>query len=458
MKMAMVLGGSWAGLIAARVIADHADDVVVLSTDQVDHKVIGAPHREQLHALLGMGHSQLERLFPGITSDIAAAGGHLGSGQAVRFYVDGILRVPVLNDRNTMIGASRTLIERLVRERVGALPNVRFLHGRATSLTVRNGRVSAVQVSAAAPTADSEVLLRLIETDLVVDAMGRSSRLGRWLEDEGWEPPPLQRLRIDLGYATATFRRGPELPDLVIAHAAPGPASGYRPTLCEAAALAAIEDDQWSVVVSGYGNHKPGRSPDQFIDRLKKSAPPFREIAEACEMTTEVTPFHFSGNQRRLFRKVARFPGGLIPIGDTVASVNPIYGQGLTLALLQSKALSEYLRSNPSLNEPATHYLQTVDHLVDTAWTLATTADLAQPHVRGPYPRGYSLSRWVSDKVLMASVIDPTLCAAFLDVLHMQRPPSTLARPALLARTAKVLAAEHRRTRRNPAQGDRTAD
>ncbi|MFJ1643503.1 MULTISPECIES: NAD(P)/FAD-dependent oxidoreductase [unclassified Streptomyces] len=455
MKKAVILGGSWAGLMAARVLAAHADEVTILTTERAGHEPGGAPHREQLHALLSTGHSQLERLFPGITADITAAGGQIGSGPAVRFYVDGVLRVPVQNDRNTMIGATRTLIEHLVLERVSALPNVHLLYGRAIGLTVRNERVAAVRADTAS-TSKTDSLLDL-EADLVVDAMGRASRLGQWLKDQGWEPPPLQRIRIDLGYATASFRRGTELPKLVIAHAAPGPTSGYQPTLCEAAALAAVEDNQWNVVVSGYADHRPGRSAHRFFDRMRKSAPPFREIAESCDMIGEVTPFSFAESQRRLFRSVARFPGGLIPIGDTVASVNPIYGQGLTLALLQSEALSNYLTSGPSLKEPARPYLQAITRIVDTAWNLSTTADLAQPHVTGPYPRGYSLTRWIGDRVLLASVIDPNLCAAFMDVLHMQQPPSTLARPALLARTARVLAAERRRTRQDPFAGSRNA-
>ncbi|MEU2764517.1 hypothetical protein ABZ712_31780 [Streptomyces sp. NPDC006906] len=455
MMKAVILGGSWAGLMAARVLADHAEEITILTPEQPGRSPGDPPHRMQLHALLSAGHSMLERLFPGITTDITVAGGRIGSGPTVRFYVDGVLRVPVPNDRNTMVGATRALIEDLVLERVSALPNVGFLRSRATGLVIRNGRVSAVRANITSPESKNDTLLKL-ETDLVVDAMGRASRLGHWLEEQGWEPPPLQRLRIELGYATALFRRGPELPELVIAHAAPGPTSRYQPTLCEPAALAAVEGNQWNVVTSGYAGHRPGRSAKRFLDRMKKSAPPFRDIAESCDMVGEVTPFSFTESQRRLYHSMARFPGGLIPIGDTVASVNPIYGQGLTLALLQSEALSHYLASAPSLKEPARSYLLAVTRIVDTAWNLSTTADLAQPHVTGPYPRGYSLTRWIGDRVLLASVIDPTLCATFMDVLHMRQPPNALVHPKLLTRTARVLAAERRRLRQSSPRGPRT--
>ena len=73
--------------------------------------VMGAPHRQQLHALLSMGHTQLERWFPGITEDLLGDGAHLGTGSAVQYYVDGVLKACVPD--NTMLGATRNLLEEL---------------------------------------------------------------------------------------------------------------------------------------------------------------------------------------------------------------------------------------------------------------------------------------------------------------------------------------------------------
>ena len=45
--------------------------------------------------------------------------------------------------------------------------------------------------------------------DLVVDAMGRASRLSAWLEAAGWERPPVVRVATGINYATAFFHRPP---------------------------------------------------------------------------------------------------------------------------------------------------------------------------------------------------------------------------------------------------------
>lgn len=127
---AVVLGGSFAGLLAARVLHDHADDIIILEPDGTcTHTGSGAPHRSQLHALLSMGHDQLELLFPGITDEMVTAGARLGRGDQVQFYVDGRLKVPTQDAR--MIGATRPFIEEHVRRRVLALRNVRIVQGKA---------------------------------------------------------------------------------------------------------------------------------------------------------------------------------------------------------------------------------------------------------------------------------------------------------------------------------------
>ncbi|WMX48617.1 hypothetical protein RGF97_32765 [Streptomyces roseicoloratus] len=111
MKRAVVMGGSYAGLFAARVLSDVADEVVVLEPDDIGADGTGsrAPQRRQLHALLAQGHRQLERWFPGITAELVADGARMGEGGDVRFYVDGRLKAPA--DGLRMLGAGRPLLE-----------------------------------------------------------------------------------------------------------------------------------------------------------------------------------------------------------------------------------------------------------------------------------------------------------------------------------------------------------
>ncbi|WP_235023618.1 hypothetical protein [Streptomyces sp. WAC05374] len=122
-----------------------------------------------------------------------------------------------------------------------------------------------------------------------------------------------------------------------------------------------------------------------------------------------------------------------------MASVNPVYGQGLTLSALTANALAVYLRSAPAWEDPAWRYFRLAEAVVDGAWQLSTAADLAQPHVTGPYPRGYRVQKWVADKLTEASVIDSVVNTAYMSVVNMEQPPKALTDPRLLLRAARVL-------------------
>ncbi|GHG05202.1 FAD-dependent oxidoreductase [Streptomyces filamentosus] len=429
MRRAIVMGGSYAGLFAARVLSDYVEDVMVVEPDEIGADGVGrrVPQRLQLHALLSMGHTQLERWFPGITDELVKGGARLGEGRDVRFYVDGRLKAPVAGTR--MLGATRPFLESHVRRRVDGLPNVRLVQAEVTGLVFDGSRVGGVV------TGDGEIW----EAELVVDAMGRSSRLVEWLTGHGWDEAPVDRMRIDLGYATAMFRRGDELDSLVVAHSSPGPASDYSPEVTEPGALTAVEGDRWSVVLAGYADYRPGPDPEEFLRRMRRCVAPLRTVADDCAMIGDVKTYRFLESRRRVHSRLSRFPGGLVVLGDALASVNPVYGQGLTLAALEANALAAYLRSGSPWRDPAWGYFRLAEAVVSGAWQLSTAADLAQPHVTGPYPRGYRVQKWVADKLTEASVLDSVVNTAYMGVVNMQQPPTTLTDLRLLGRAARVL-------------------
>src|SRR4029077_19797333 len=68
-RHAVVIGGSMAGLLAARVLAEHFDRVTVLERDRYPEGPAprkGTPQARHAHVLLGRGQLILQDLFPGI--------------------------------------------------------------------------------------------------------------------------------------------------------------------------------------------------------------------------------------------------------------------------------------------------------------------------------------------------------------------------------------------------------
>ena len=81
-RHALVIGGSLAGLFAARVLADFFDNVTILDRDvfpvKPDHRK-GVPQSYHAHALLATAFPILEQLFPGIMNDLRANGAAIAS-------------------------------------------------------------------------------------------------------------------------------------------------------------------------------------------------------------------------------------------------------------------------------------------------------------------------------------------------------------------------------------------
>ncbi|WP_329067321.1 FAD-dependent oxidoreductase [Amycolatopsis sp. NBC_01480] len=436
LRRAVVLGGSVAGLMAARVLSDHAEEVVIVERDEPGAGAKprpGVPQGGHVHALLPAGAVQLERWYPGFTEEAVAGGAIIppSDGSRTRRFINAIAR-PQAPEPLFLLG-TRPYLEDLVRRRTLAITNVRQVTGRAEGLVFDGDRVTGASYR---PEEDGEPVT--LEADLVVDAMGRASRLGDWLEGAGWERPPMRRMPIKLNYATALFRYDESITDICTVLSQAG-ADVTPDGAARIGGVLRVEGDRWIMLISGYADDRPTRDPQDFITRCRRDFPAvFGDIAERAEMLGEVLTYHQADSRRRDFHALRRFPAGLIATGDAVASFNPVYGQGMTSAALHASCLSAYLRAEPSLREPAKAYFDQVRVIVDAAWQISAFADLELPHVDGPYPPGYQVIRWLTGRMFTASLTDPRTDDLLSRVINMLAHPNSLASPAAVARALWV--------------------
>ncbi|SDM27758.1 FAD-dependent oxidoreductase [Allokutzneria albata] len=444
MRRAVVLGASMAGLLAARVLSDHAEEVLIIERDptvpgsaigssEIDNEPRpGVPQGTQVHGLLPAGQIQLDRWFPGFTAEAVAAGAVFPDPGTVRIHLNGTLRPsPPPMGGNSALVSTRPFLEALIRRRTLAIGNITLVTGQVKGIDLSSTRVTGVRYT---PTGSEEVVTEA--ADLVVDGMGRSSKLGDWLEGAGWSAPELKRMPIKLNYATALFRRDPAISDtsVVVAQTTAG-----KGRVARMGGINAVEGDRWIMLIAGYGGDRPSRDFDDFKTRCRRDFPQvFGDIAERAERLGEVITYHQADSRRREFHRLSRLPGGLVAAGDAVASFNPVYGQGMTSAMLHASCLSAHLRSGASPTEPARGYFDRVRVVVDAAWQISTQADLELPHVDGPYPRGYRITSWLSDLLFAASSKDLELNARLNAVTTMVEHPLSLARPSTLLRAVRA--------------------
>jgi 2-polyprenyl-6-methoxyphenol hydroxylase-like FAD-dependent oxidoreductase len=435
MHRAIVLGASMAGLMAARVLSDHAEEVLIVERDDSaagDQPRPGVPQGTQVHALLPAGQVQLNRWFPGFYEEALEAGAVEPRAEGVQLFINEALRTtPPVRSVDPALVSTRPFLESRVRAKTLAVENIKLVHGRADGLVFTGDRVTGVRY---VPVGAEETITET--ADFVVDATGRSSHLGDWLADNGWERPPMVRMPIKLNYATALFKRDERVS---VASAVTSQTSPTADQIARIGGVLAVEGDRWLVLISGYADDRPSRDPEEFKARCRKDFPPvFGQIADNAEMIGGVVTYHQADSRRRDFDQLTRLPAGLVAAGDAVASFNPVYGQGMTSATLHASCLSTYLRSNPPLDQPARSYFEQVRVVVDVAWQISTFNDLELPHVNGPFPRGYKLVKWFTGRIFRASMTDAKINEQLSRVTTMLAHPSVLSRPGTLLRALRL--------------------
>ncbi|HEX6364210.1 MAG TPA: hypothetical protein VFZ93_14735, partial [Albitalea sp.] len=203
-RRALVLGAGIAGLAAARVLAEHVDELVIVERDALPERAQprpGTPQARHIHNLLLRGLHELEALFPGFGAELAARGGvRVDLTRDMRFHSIWGWFPRYDSDLQACL-ASRALIEQVLRERMRALPRVRWLEQhRAVALLGDARRVHGLRCER-----DGAGAVEL-EADLVLDASGRGTKLPAWLEALLGVATPVTEVDAGLAYATRLYR------------------------------------------------------------------------------------------------------------------------------------------------------------------------------------------------------------------------------------------------------------
>ena len=74
-----------------------------------------------------------------------------------------------------------------------------------------------------------------------------------------------------------------------------------------------------------------------------------------------------------------------------MCSFNPIYGQGMSSAVLQAVALGECVAGHDNDQELVRAFYERAAKVIATPWAIAVGADFAYPECRGPKPFGTDL-------------------------------------------------------------------
>ena len=377
---AVVLGASMAGLLAAQVLADAYGQVTVIDRDELPMTPMhrrGVPHGRHLHALAARGQQALDELFGGLTAELVAHGAPAGNLLTdARLYLSGH-RLRQVDTGLVLLCASRPFLEGHVRARVRALPNVRFLDRRdivGLATTPDGRRVTGARVLRRADGSAEEVL------------------------------------GADLAVLQAATPQHPRT-----------------------GAIQALEGDRWMLTLAGILGDHPPTDPDGFLAFARSLRfPDIHQAIRDAEPLDDPVGFRFPASVRHRYERLDRFSDGLLVLGDAVASFNPIYGQGMSVATVEALALRRHLEGG--IEPQPRRWFRDLARVVDVPWGMSAGGDLVFPGVQGRRTLKVRLASVYLARLHAAAAHDDDLAIAFIRVAGLVAPPQSLLRPGIVLR------------------------
>ncbi|PFN76184.1 glutamate synthase subunit beta [Bacillus sp. AFS076308] len=435
---AVIVGGGISGKLAARVLSDFFQEVIILERDSEPHGPFprkGAPQGEHIHALLFAGANGLEELFPGITEKFNESGAvKINSTQDIAWFHHGVWKLRYEGDYTTIL-QTRPHLEWHIEQYIKSIPNITIKYSQNVQNFLyfeEENRITGVEII------NGNDSIRTINADLIVDASGVNSLSSRWLNKREVHIPE-ETVKIDLSYFTKTL----QLPDnknrdwsIKLVYPTP-------PFEKIGGGISKVEGNRYLVTFMGYHNEinekEILKSDDGFIEIAKKlpKMDIYQELQDATALSSTST-FRLPNITWRRFDKLNNFPNGLLMIGDTICRIDPFFGQGMSIAILEALALKKLLTNQKHSNQKMieTFHQQAVK-IISPIWNMVITEDFRYPATIGKKPTGLSIQQWYAKNIFHLSSEDKDIYNSFIKVMHLLRPTSTLMHPRIIKSVLK---------------------
>ncbi|WP_419419013.1 FAD-dependent monooxygenase [Legionella sp. D16C41] len=402
MRRVAILGGGFAGLCVAQRLANSKAQIFIIDQYWLDNnKRRGIPQANHLHVLLLEGQRLLESLFPGILKELLTAGATLVDWANDTYWQGPYGLYPRYSSPIKTLLFSRRLLDEIIYYRIiHSNRKVVFIKGKVTRLICAKKKIVAVKYLA-------KQKIYQLDADLFIECRGRGSNLATLLSESLFQVKKkkventMQYLSIKL---PKSYINLPNCKQFYLQ------ADKKKQPL--GIVISPIENDHYILTfiatVKDTFNHI--KTIDNLLALIKSMS-----LSNVISQKVDVTKFYIFrklSNEKKYFSQLKL--ANLLVIGDAVCYLNPVYGQGMTIALKQIFTIDK------SLNKPYLRQQKQIEHKSRLAWWLAISEDLRWQ--RNKMPIIYCINKLLTLGLSMATR-SMTIHSLFLRILHMNLWP-----------------------------------
>ena len=427
-NLAVVIGASISGLMAARALSNHFAKVIVLERDSLaddEHPRKGVPQAHHVHVLLTSGLETLEHYFPGIVDEMLRDGvDRMAWSEDMRWYQAGSwkTRVPC---GISFYPQARVALEGRIRAWLRKQPGVEI----RSECGVQGLIYDEARQSVSGVRVMQDGQLSGIQADLVVDAAGRGSHILKWLDELGYPAPPRETMPIDLVYVSRVYQKTSAARDWK------GLACHPLPGLPRGGILLPLDSERWLLTLFGYLGEHPTPDPEGILRFAKElPVPDLYNVLASAKPLSDPVKFEYPRQVRQRYDRLERFPNGLLVVGDAMCSLDPVFGQGMTIASKEARALDRVLAADADDQALRRKFFSVCQQIIETPWLVTKSEALRFKKMPGERPPFVRILQWYTGHVFALSAESVDVYRAFLDVMHLTAGPEALFRPAVLSR------------------------
>lgn len=252
------------------------------------------------------------------------------------------------------------------------------------------------------------------------------------LRSSGQPVPDEIVIGVDLHYTTTTF----VIPQDASTNWRGIATHPHAPERSRGGYMLPIEGNRWVLTLTGRLGERPPAEPDGFMDYAQRlETQTIYNAIKHAKREGGFERFAYPASAWRRFDRLSSFPGGLVPIGDSICRFNPVYGQGMSVAAQEARLLNQLLKGRATKADPvaglARAFFSESLPLVEAPWDMSAVPDLVYPETRGERPADFDGRLNYNGALIRTAMHNVAVHRLLLEVQQLLKPPSVLQDPAV---------------------------